>query len=126
VIVVDSSAVMAILLRENDMERCAATLASAEAVAMSAAGLTETMIVALRRGIDAEADALIAALAPEIVAVSVQHAKLAWHAYRQWGRGFHPARLNFGDCFAYALAMDRGCPLLYVGDDFAQTDIIAA
>jgi ribonuclease VapC len=126
VIVIDSSAVMAILLRETELDRCLGVVTRAVPVAMSAASLTETMIVALRRGIDAEADAFIAALGPEIVAVSALHAKLAWQAYRQWGRGFHPARLNFGDCFAYALAMDRGCPLLYVGDDFAQTDIIAA
>ncbi len=45
------------------------------------------------------------------------------HAYAKWGKGVHPAALNFGDCFAYEVAKDRGCPLLYVGDDFAKTDI---
>ena len=58
--------------------------------------------------------------------VDAERARLAVQAYRRYGKGFHPARLNFGDCFAYELAKSRGCPLLYVGEDFARTDVVAA
>ena len=58
--------------------------------------------------------------------VTVEHAELARTAYRRFGRGNHPARLNFGDCFAYALARETGEPLLYKGGDFGQTDIATA
>jgi ribonuclease VapC len=61
-----------------------------------------------------------------IVPVTAAAARRVGQAYEQWGRGMHPAALNFGDCFAYALAKERACPLLYVGDDFTKTDIDGA
>ena len=64
--------------------------------------------------------------AVEIVPVTASQAELARAAYRRFGRGNHPAKLNFGDCFAYALAKERGEPLLFKGDDFVRTDIAAA
>ena len=64
--------------------------------------------------------------AVEIVAVTAAQAELALTAYRRFGRGNHPAKLNYGDCFAYALAQETGEPLLFKGDDFGQTDIAAA
>jgi ribonuclease VapC len=82
--------------------------------------------VAGRRGARAGLDRLIARLKPEIVPVAAVDARLVADAYDAWGKGVHPASLNFGDCFAYALAKARGCPLLFVGGDFAQTDVTGA
>jgi len=62
----------------------------------------------------------------DVVALDERGARLAVDAYRKWGRRNHPASLNFGDCFAYALAKERACPLLFIGNDFSQTDIVAA
>ena len=62
----------------------------------------------------------------EIVPVTESSAKRAAAAYARWGKGFHRAKLNFGDCFAYELAIDNACPLLFVGDDFSQTDVVSA
>jgi ribonuclease VapC len=66
---------------------------------------------------------LINGLGFEIVTVTFAAARRIAGAYAQWGKGIHPAALNFGDCFAYALAKERGCPLLYVGEDFSHTDL---
>lgn len=71
-------------------------------------------------------DAVIAHFGIELVSVSPHHARIARDAYRDYGKGHHRARLNFGDCFAYALAKTTGEPLLFKGDDFSQTDIRAA
>jgi ribonuclease VapC len=62
---------------------------------------------------------------PEIVTVTPASARRIAEAYQRWGRGLHPAALNFGDCFAYEVAKEHACRLLYVGDDFAKTDIEA-
>lgn len=113
-------------MQEPEAQPCIDRLDSDEPLCMSAATVTEVMIVALRRGIVDEVEALIDELGIEIVALSPAQSRRAWQAYRQWGKGCHAAKLNFGDCFAYALAMERGVPLLYVGDDFAQTDVTAA
>ncbi len=59
----------------------------------------------------------------ETIDVDAQTAAYVAASYRRWGKGIHPARLNLGDCFAYALAAERGCPLLFIGNDFSQTDI---
>jgi ribonuclease VapC len=69
---------------------------------------------------------LIDGLSIEIVAVTGETAVKMAGAYREWGRGSHPAKLNLGDCFAYALAKERACPLLFIGHDFAKTDIASA
>ena len=124
-IVVDTSALMAVVLNEPEKAACMTAL-QANAVSMSAAGLLEAGIVATRRGVTAELERLLDGLPVEIAPVTAASARRAIDAYRRWGKGFHPARLNFGDCFAYELARSQDCPLLYVGEDFARTDIRAA
>ena len=90
---------------------------------MSAGTLAEALIVAGRRGVDTQMNALLAQLELEIVKVSAVDAREMAEGYSRWGKGVHPARLNLGDCFAYALAKERNLPLLFVGNDFAQTDV---
>lgn len=124
-IVVDTSALMAILLGEPDGDRCIETLAVRGDVAMSAGTLAEALMVAGRRSIAAEMSALVEGLGVEIVPVSPAGAARVAEAYARWGKGVHAASLNFGDCFAYALARETASPLLYVGDDFAMTDLEA-
>ena len=124
--VVDTSALMAILLGEPDAERCIAALEAQSQVMISAATLAEAMIVAGRRNIGGEMNALVEGLGFEIVTVSGAGLAKVAEAYARWGKGVHTASLNFGDCFAYALARELGRPLLFVGDDFSKTDIEAA
>lgn len=125
-IVIDTSALMAVLLDEPDAPRCIAVLTTGGALAISAGTLAEARIVTARRGAREALDRLLARLKPEIVAVTAEEAALIANAYDRWGKGVHPAGLNFGDCFAYALAKVRGSPLLYVGEDFLRTDIDSA
>lgn len=124
-IVVDTSALMAILLGETAAEECAAVL-EREELAISAVTLAEALIVAGRRNVEPEMTRLIEGLGFEVVGVTSAMARRVAEAYAIWGQGVHPAGLNFGDCFAYALARERGCPLLYVGDDFARSDVTRA
>jgi ribonuclease VapC len=125
-IAIDTSALMAILLSEPSAEAVMQAIESADGVCMSAGTLAEAMIVAERRKVGAELAQLVEGLAIEVVPVTASDARAAADAYRNWGKGIHPAGLNFGDCFAYALAAQRGCPLLQVGDDFAATDATLA
>jgi ribonuclease VapC len=125
-IAIDTSALMAILLSEPSAEAVMHAIESADGVCMSAGTLAEAMIVAERRKVGAELAQLVEGLAIEVVPVTASDARAAADAYRNWGKGIHPAGLNFGDCFAYALAAQRGCPLLQVGDDFAATDATLA
>jgi ribonuclease VapC len=125
-IAVDTSAVMAILLREPVAENCKAALESETELVMSAGTLAETLIVACRRNIVEEADRLVSGLGVDIAPITAASARRIAEAYRKWGRGAHPASLNFGDCFAYEVAKEHGCPLLFVGDDFSKTDIESA
>ncbi|MEC3948979.1 type II toxin-antitoxin system VapC family toxin [Sphingobium sp. HWE2-09] len=125
-IVIDTSAIMAILLNEAEADVCAKALETDDALIMSAGTLTEVLIVALRRHHGPQAKRLIETLDIEIVPVTLDSAKRAADAYARWGKGVHPASLNFGDCFAYELATTRNCPLLFVGNDFAQTDVMSA
>lgn len=122
-IVVDTSALMAILLDEPDAERCMAALENQAAVMISAGTLAEAMIVAGRRNIGGEMDALVEALGFEVVSLSGAGSARVAEAYARWGKGVHAAALNFGDCFAYALSRELDSPLLFVGDDFARTDV---
>jgi ribonuclease VapC len=124
--VVDTSALMAILLGEPDAERCIAALEAQNEVMISAGTLAEAMIVAGRRNIGGEMNALVEGLGFEIVSVSGAGSAKVAEAYARWGKGVHAASLNFGDCFAYALARELGRPLLFVGDDFSKTDLEAA
>lgn len=90
---------------------------------ISAATLAESPIVAKRKNTEDSLQALLDGLGLE---VNAEFAVLTAEAYGRWGKGVHPARLNYGDCFSYALADLYACPLLYVGNDFAQTDIRSA
>lgn len=127
--VIDTSAVLAILLDEPEMtvftERIAADLVRL----MSAASYLEAAIIIDDRfGYEGERDLrfFLTDGAIEIVSVSVDQVEIARAAYRRFGRGNHPAALNFGDCFAYALAKATGEPLLFKGNDFARTDLVSA
>ena len=125
-IAVDTSALMAIILREPGFEACMDLLEREPEVLISAGTLAEALIVAGRRNVGAEMTALVEDLGFTVVAVSAAAARRIAEAYARWGRGVHPAGLNFGDCFAYALAAEHRCPLLHVGEDFARTDLHSA
>lgn len=125
-IVVDTSALMAIALDEPIAERCIVALENSKETLISAATAVEAMIAASRRGVIEEMSILLDDLEITAVPLTPADTHSVAHAYRRWGKGFHPAALNFGDCFAYALAHERGCPLLFVGNDFAQTDVASA
>lgn len=127
--IVDTSALLAILKEEADAERFIAALADAEHACISAGTLLETSIV-----VDANRDPVLSARLDELVAearlvvepVTDVHVRLARQAYRDYGKGSgHRAGLNFGDCFAYALARATAEPVLFKGDDFSQTDLAA-
>lgn len=122
-IVVDTSALIAIILNEADAVPCRDVLSVSDDNLISAGTLAEAMIVASGRGIHDEMAELVSGNDLQVVDVTATTSRLVADAYRRWGRSFHPASLNFGDCFAYALAAEGGWPLLYVGNDFAQTDI---
>lgn len=129
-IAVDTSALMAIVLGEPEREAMIARLSAAERVWISAGTLIELRMVCFRKdahALVAEVDALIEIFRIEVVPTGEEHADAAQAAFVRYGKGSgHPAQLNFGDLFAYALAKTRGLPLLFKGDDFAQTDILAA
>ena len=125
--IVDSSAIVAIVWVEPEAEDFVTAIVGSGDATMSAGNYLETSIVidrdrdpALSARLDATLDKLEIAIAP----VTAAHARLARQAYRDFGKGSgHPAKLNFGDCFAYALATERGEPLLYKGDDFAHAGL---
>jgi ribonuclease VapC len=124
--VVDTSALLAVFFEEPEAEAFARAIAGADKPRMSAGNLLEAGIVAdnqtdPRTG--RQLDALIANFRLRIEPVTEEQVRLARQAYVDFGRGNHPAGLNFGDCFAYALAKDKGEPLLFKGDDFTRTDV---
>ena len=124
--IIDSSAVLAIVLEEADQERFVDAIVDAPLRRMSVSNWLEATMVVDRRGTPFAADRLeefIRDAKIELMPVSVTQGELARRAWRTFGRGLHPARLNYGDCFAYALAKETGEPLLFKGNDFAQTDI---
>jgi len=123
VIAVDTSALMAIVLNEPQADACIAALEAEDHLLISAGTVAEALIVAARRNVGEEIERLIEELGFEIFSVTLATAQRVAAAYARWGKGLHPAGLNFGDCFAYQLAIEHGCPLLYVGDDFARTDV---
>jgi ribonuclease VapC len=126
VIVIDTSALMAIVLDEPQADPCMAVIEQNRDLAISAGTLAESLIVATRRGVGAAMEQLITDLTLDTVPVTAAAALRVVAAYARWGRGIHRAALNFGDCFAYALAKEYRCPLLFVGNDFARTDVPAA
>jgi ribonuclease VapC len=124
--VVDTSVLIAILLLEPEAERFARTIAGARPRLLSAASLFEAgIVIESRLGLEAggDLDEFVTDVSLQIEPVTADQVRVAREAYRTYGRGNHPAGLNFGDCFAYALAKTTGLPLLFTGGDFAQTDI---
>ena len=126
--IIDTSALVALLDQEPEAARIAHALASSPERTLSAANLVEIGIVMqARRGDDGarDLDLLLAKLKVEIEAVTAGQADIARKAFRRYGHGRH-ANLNFGDCFAYALAKDKSAPLLFKGDHFGRTDVMVA
>jgi ribonuclease VapC len=126
--VIDSSAIVAILLKEPESARFAETVADSEINLLSAASLVEaSMVIESRRGYEGarDLDLFIYRAGIEIVPVDKEQAELARVAWRKYGKGRHRAGLNYGDCFSYALAKATGNALLFKGNDFALTDIEA-
>jgi ribonuclease VapC len=124
--VVHTSALVAIFLLEPEAERFAHAILEAPTAAISVANLLEAGIILdarIGRQDSSELDEFIANVGLEVEPVTADQVRVARRAYRTYGRGNHPAGLNFGDCFAYALAKTTGLSLLFKGDDFAQTDI---
>ena len=123
--IVDTSAIIAILFNEAERETYTYEILRAKSPMMSAASFLEAGIVADGRESDTSdvLNDVINELGLSIEPVTREHANLARDAYRRFGKGNHPAKLNFGDCFAYALAKATGEPLLFKGDDFTQTDL---
>jgi ribonuclease VapC len=128
VIVVDTSAVIAVLCSEDDSDAVLNVLLDRKKIYMSVASVLEASIVCRARyGTDSELDALLQTIAVSVESVDLQqltHARLAYARYGK-GRG-HQAQLNFGDCFSYALAKALGMPLLFKGNDFGHTDVVNA
>ena len=127
--VIDTSAVIAILFAEEDQLRYAKAIEDASARLVSAVTRVELSLVVEGRKREAGRERLerfLALTGAEVAAVTPQQATLAIGAFRTYGKGRHPAGLNIGDCFSYALAIATGHPLLFKGRDFAQTDIRSA
>ncbi|MGB3646364.1 MAG: type II toxin-antitoxin system VapC family toxin [Mesorhizobium sp.] len=128
--IVDASAILSILFEEPDRRRYSDALMEYQGDAVMSPVNYLELSLRLDRGatpeLSAAIDPLLEKLDVHLVSVEPEHSGLAREAYRRYGKSNHPAKLNLGDCFAYALAKARGEPLLFKGDDFSQTDIEAA
>ena len=129
-IVVDSSALVAILRREPEADDFLRVIVQAEGCLLSSVSLLETSMVLAGRTGDrtswAELDELVARAGMRVVAQDADLAEAAREAFLRYGKGRHPAGLNLGDCATYALAKARGLPLLFKGEDFRKTDLAVA
>jgi ribonuclease VapC len=124
--VIDTSAIVAIALNELDAAELEVRIADDPVRLISAATVLEATIVLETRLGDAggrEFDLWLLKIGAEIVPVDAEQADAARRAWRRFGKGRHAAALNYGDCFSYALALTRGEPLLFKGEDFAKTDV---
>ncbi len=125
--IIDSSAVVAILLEERDARAFAQAIEEADILSLSAGTYVELGIVVdgkRRPALSRRLDEFLAEASVVIEPVTAEQARIAREAYRDFGKGSgHPAQLNFGDCFAYALAKAKAEPLLFKGDDFRHTDV---
>lgn len=124
--VLDSSAILAILLNEPEIEVFSSAIERDPVCLLSAASFVESAIVVESRYGESggrELDTLIETAGIDIVPVDARQAEMARHAFRTFGKGRHAACLNFGDCFSYALSRVSGEPLLFKGNDFTKTDI---
>jgi ribonuclease VapC len=128
-VILDSSAVISVLLREHGHEGLEAKMREATWLGIGAPTLVETRNVMVRRhgmaGLE-EADRFLAGLDMAVIPFDARHADVARDASVRFGKGRHPAKLNYGDCMTYATARVADGPLLFIGNDFAQTDIRAA
>jgi len=127
--IIDTSALLAVLNREPGADRFQAAILTAAPCRMSVANVLEASIVVEARGgaeAGRELDLFLKRADIQPVPVTVEHLEAARQAWRRFGKGRHPAGLNFGDCFSYALALVTGERLLYKGDDFARSDIPGA
>ncbi len=127
--VIDTSAVIALLMGESAAAKLEAALESDTVRLMSAASFVETAIVVEARYGEPggrDLDLFIHKAQIQVTAVNAEQAEIARDAYRRFGKGRHRAGLNFGDCFAYALSKATGEPLLFTGTDFSQTDVTPA
>lgn len=124
-IVVDKSAIVAMLLGEAEAGQYMNLLAVTSDVRLSAVTDYETRVVLRPRGqaMIERYNALLAEIGVSIVTFDEEQSRLAFDGYRRWGKGVHPAALNLGDCAAYALAKHFDAPLLFKGDDFSKTDV---
>ena len=126
--ILDSSALVAILFREPEADAFVDRILVAAVKRISVATWVELMMV-MARETDAsmrDAEAFLADAEVQVEPVTLEQGRLARQAFLDFGKGRHPAKLNFGDCFAYALAKETDEPLLFKGNDFALTDIMAA
>ena len=124
--IVDSSALVAVLRREAGFERLVDAMLDAEAILVPASCYLEVaMVIAGRKGPDSrpEIDLLLDRLQARVAPFGEAQARAAADAFLRFGKGRHPAGLNFGDCMAYAVAQAEGAPLLFTGEDFAKTDV---
>ena len=124
-IALDSSALIEVVAEQPRADACSQVLLRS-ALIISAATLAEALIVSRRKKVARQLDQLIDLLDLQVEDVDAAFAERAALAYSRWGKGFHKADLNYGDSFSYALAEMYDCPLLFVGNDFAQTDIVSA
>ncbi len=127
--VLDTSAIIAIIAREPSASRLSAVVDAADTRRISAASMVEASMVLLgRRGPLSEhlLDQFVREIRADVEPVTGTQAQIAREAATRFGRGRHPAALNVGDCFSYALSIDAGEPLLFVGDDFSRTDVEVA
>ncbi|MCO5082181.1 MAG: type II toxin-antitoxin system VapC family toxin [Rhizobiaceae bacterium] len=127
--IIDASALLAILLNESDADKFSRAIADElEDLLISPINFVEAAIRADKQGetVSAAFDEIIRVSGIKVSPPSVHQTRLAREAYKTFGKGNHPARLNLGDCFAYALSKARNEPLLFKGDDFRQTDVEAA
>ncbi len=129
-IVIDTSALIAILRREPEADRFLQCISEADGCLLSSVSFLETSMVLAGRGGDVtswtELDTLIARAEIQVVAQDAELAEAARAAFLRYGRGRHPAALNLGDCASYALAKHRNLPLLFKGDDVPRTDLLSA
>lgn len=124
--VLDTSAIVAILTREPSADRLVRAVETAPVRLVSAVTVVEASLVLLGRygeAGDPQLDRFLRAIGAEVVPVGEEHATIARDAALRFGKGRHPAALNFGDFFSYALAVARSEPLLFVGEDFTRCDV---
>jgi ribonuclease VapC len=129
-VIIDTSALVAVIALEPDAPLFATAMDRAEVLRISAGSYVEAAIVLNRRrdpALDGKFEAMMNDVGFVVEPVTPEQARIARQAYRDYGRGSgHPAQLNFGDCFSYALARDKREPILFKGDDFIHTDLRSA